>query len=303
MPAGGLLRQRTRSSVSSARTRRSAPRPVSTSERARRPAADRQRCIRRERRGVAGPLRDRADRRRRHEGAGVVRGRRHRRDGSRRRNRRARGTGGREKPGGSVEALDSDGNVVATADAKDVPFGVDRPRGVTTRRFVDGSGARHRTVADYEVRGDGADSPSAATVRGGVQPPPPALPAAGEQPADPAAPRPSRAGLRDRLLRGLGDDDEKRAVVQDSDALTDVMEKIDYGSLRATGQGRQRQGHRGRVHQSDRGCRPLRHQRGELPDELPRSDRQGAAHRRRWKVAKVTVCADISLAGGNCPAP
>jgi hypothetical protein len=134
-------------------------------------------------------------------------------------------------------------------------------------------------------------------------PPPPSLPAPGGQPDDPVA---ARAAIERTFLiaydGGLGDTQEKRNLVEDSESLVGVMDEIRNGPYAS---------------QVSQGTAQVREIVFVSPTEATVrydilvggatnfADRVGRAVLidGTWKIARSTVCTDISLAGASCPPP
>jgi hypothetical protein len=233
-----------------------------------------------------------------------------------------------EKTGGTVEALDGDGNVIGHADAQDVAGGasvfITGPSQVTLQHepafsstASAATGPGESTTATTMPAGEvtaiaNEEKPPATPVDPGSEPngmparcvaPPPALPAPGEQPADSGA---AKAEIEQAFATayngGLGSDDEKRAVVQDSESLKPVMEQIRNGAFAQ--QVKDATAHVTEVVFTSPTEAAVRYDIN-IANYTDFTGRIGKAllidgH---WKVARVTVCADISLAGGNCPTP
>jgi hypothetical protein len=132
-------------------------------------------------------------------------------------------------------------------------------------------------------------------------PPPPTLPAAGEQPADPdGARRAVEHAYATAYDGGLGDTPEKRALVEDSESLVAVMDEIRRGTF-----AQQVQNASAKVTEvvfvspTEAAVRYdiLIENYTNFTDRIGRAKLIGGV----WKVARPTVCADISLAGSNCP--
>ncbi len=225
------------------------------------------------------------------------------------------------KSGGTVEALDGGGNVIghaAVTDAATATLGIAPSAAVpgqiqiqSTGSIATGSGTASTTVTTTPPSGVASaaasppvappTSPDGGSLPSRCTPPPPSLPAPGEQPANVDA---ARAEIEHAFATayngGLGSDEEKRAVVQDSDALKPVMEQIRNGSF----------------------AQQVKDATAKVTDVVFTSPTEAAVRYDidvanysnftdrigkallidgHWKVARVTVCADISLAGGNCP--
>jgi hypothetical protein len=222
--------------------------------------------------------------------------------------------------GGTVEALDGAGAVVgrADADATETMLGVGFVPAGAIRLEGGGSGGDTSvttTVAPPAGATDPASEPSTTVVQPGVvaspdgalpaecSPPPPTLPAPGEQPADPGA---ARAAVTDAFTTayagGVGSDDAKRAAVQDGDALAETMDAARSGGF----------------------AQQVKDAHAVVTEVVFTSPTEAAVRYDikienytnfdgrigkavlvdgRWKVARVTVCADLSLAGVTCPKP
>jgi hypothetical protein len=218
-----------------------------------------------------------------------------------------------EKAGGTVEALDGDGGVLDEADLTSVPsaqiFASDTPVAVSAEGMVvtEGQPVTSTTVPAGAVAGVAATPPRFVTVGPdpGVNehctPPPPSLPEPGEQPGDPAA---ARAAIEDAFATaysgGLGSDEAKRDAVEGSEGLTGVMEEIRNGTF-----AQQVKDATAKVTEivfTSPTEAAVRYDIN-VANYSNFTDRIGKALfiDGRWKVARVTVCADISLASGNCP--
>lgn len=222
------------------------------------------------------------------------------------------------KSGGTVEALDGNGNVLEHADASQAvgvvlgvnTFSSDSSTSIKiTAGAVVGQSTPATTIAP-SATGAGTvvpPAPSSGSSSSDGQlpsrctPPPPSLPAPGEQPADAAAARTEiEHAFATAYNGGLGSDDAKRAVVQDSDALKPVMDEIRNGTF----------------------AQQVKDATAQVTDVVFTSPTEAAVRYNinvanysnfndrigrallidgHWKVARVTVCADISLAGASCP--
>lgn len=221
------------------------------------------------------------------------------------------------KSGGTVEALDGDGNVVAHAEAGAVANGADftisqRPVLLSPDGQSSPAGGETATTTTLSPNAAGATAPappigSTIITPGGDQlpdrctPPPPSLPKPGEQPGNAAAAKAEvERAFATAYNGGLGSDDEKRAVVQDSDALRAVIEEIRNGTFAQ--QVKDATAVVTEVVFTSPTEAAVRYDIN-VANYTNFTDRIGRAvlidgH---WKVARVTVCADISLAGGSCP--
>lgn len=215
------------------------------------------------------------------------------------------------KSGGTVEALDGNGNVLDRADASQ--FGGTAAAAGTrslvileqqSGAAVGGSGSTPTTTLVPNATGPAPvvpPAPPSGSSSSRCTPPPPSLPAPGEQPADAAAARTEiEQAFATAYNGGLGSDDAKRAVVQDGDALKPVMEQIRNGTF-----AQQVKDATARVTDVVFTSPTEAAVRYDIlvANYTNFTDRIGRAllidgH---WKVARVTVCADISLAGANCP--
>lgn len=221
-----------------------------------------------------------------------------------------------EKLGGKVEALDGSGSVLADADAPGVSPGVFAVAGdqVVVSGDASSSSAESRSVSPTTVV-PGTDisalppstlaiDPNTSVVgpRAECQTPPPTMPAPGAQPADAAAAKAEvEHAFATAYAGGLGDDQSKADVVEDSDSLTGVMDEIRTGSFQQ--QVKDATAKVTDVVFTSPTEASVRYDI-EVANSSTFSDRIGKARfiDGRWKVARVTVCADIALAGATCPA-
>jgi hypothetical protein len=133
--------------------------------------------------------------------------------------------------------------------------------------------------------------------------PPASLPAAGEQPADPAA---ARAEIEQAFATsydgGAGDTPEKRAAVEDSSVLAFAAAETAKGPYAA--QVKDSTAKVTDVVFTSPTEASVRYDIN-IANYTNFTNRIGAAKLidGRWKVARETVCTDLTLSGINCPAP
>ncbi|MGZ4690733.1 MAG: hypothetical protein ACXVIM_05895 [Acidimicrobiia bacterium] len=208
------------------------------------------------------------------------------------------------KTGGTIESLDSSGTVLGHADVGIGPAGM--TWGNVAILQSGESVTTATTIAPTAVAPPAAGVGPNGTVvtpgsRSECQPPPPSLPTPGVQPQDAAAARAEVIQAFETAYSGTADDTAKAAAVEDSGSLKDVMAKADSGPY----------------------AQQVKDASAKVTDVVFTSPTEAAVRYDidiknyssnftdrigkalfvdgRWKVAKVTVCADISLAGVTCP--
>jgi len=197
------------------------------------------------------------------------------------------------KTGGTIEALDGSGSVVQRLDltAQPTTFAQAGPPVILLSPNIgEGSPPAGGTTATKV-----APTPSLpAPIPNPCMPPPPALPAAGEQPADPAAARTAITDAYAKAYQGGAAE-----LVQDYAALEPAMEQ---STKRFPQQATSATAVASEIVFTSPTEAAVRYDI-KIQGSTSFGNRIGKAVfvDGRWKVARETICADLSLAGVTCP--
>jgi hypothetical protein len=226
------------------------------------------------------------------------------------------------KTGGTIEALDSSGSVMTSTDVAAAGVSVLWDQTVFTQTGADGAISVEPTTpagGGLTIEGtptttvvpggttkpsgsssSGSEDPATNGLRAECTPPAPTLPAPGEQPADAAAARAAVVQAYATAYSGIGDPNGKRDAVEDSDELADVIAQADSGSFAQ--QVKDASAVVTDVVFTSPTEATVRYDIN-VKDYSNFTGRIGKARLidGTWKVARVTICADLSLAGATCP--